>query len=343
MKKIGPFVYSITSETDAYLVASQCRKHALELGLSEYQASLFNAAVSEIAINAVRYAHGGTISISSTQNNLGLEVTVEDQGEGIDDIEQALQDGYSTFKEQSLGLGLGVAYRCSDEILINKSDESGTSITLRKFLPVPENDIIIRAISHPAANQIYNRNTYLIRQYQGDTYFLALIDHSHVDLDFKKWHQSVNNIISDIITLNIKDALDSLLERCQDSLRNEGLDTYQIKICFIRINKNYIEHLSVNMHPIYWLNSVPSNLSSLLRSNSLDFHQRDFSYTCLQRPSKFTFLLHSRGVDITQLRSNQKWEDWDVYKIATTAFNDCALEYLDATVLVIRGEESNVG
>jgi serine/threonine-protein kinase RsbT len=58
-------------------------------------------------------------------------VTARDTGAGIPDIEQAMQDGFST--RSSLGFGLPGARRLVDEFEIESKVGAGTTITLRKW------------------------------------------------------------------------------------------------------------------------------------------------------------------------------------------------------------------
>ncbi|MCG9680080.1 ATP-binding protein [Vibrio sp. Isolate24] len=336
MKNIEQCIYPFSNEVEAYLIASHCKMHALEIGISDYQASLFNAAVSEITINAVRYASGGYMFISSTSNHLGIEVTIEDHGQGIADLSQALTDGYSTFKDQSLGLGLGVAKRCSDEMVINKSDETGTSITLRKFLPVSEDDILVRAISYPAVNQIHNGNAYVVKQYHGDTCLIALID-SHDDNDSTQERgRLVANKLAEEITQHMAEPLEMIMDQCLSMFDHNEDITGQLKLSLMRICRDNLDFLVMNTPPLHWLSYDESTLVSAPLCETKHFTHGVASHLRIPRPNHFTCLLHSSGVNIEPL-TNQDWHEWDVYNIATTIFNDCAYEDKDATVIVIRG------
>lgn len=309
--------------------------YALELGLSEYQAGLFNAAVSELAINAIRYASGGHVFISSTANNLGIEVIIEDHGQGITNLPEALTDGFSTFKEQSLGLGLGVARRCSDEMIINKSDETGTSITLRKFLPVSEEDILVRAISFPAANHIYNGNAYVIKQYHGDTCLIALID-SHDSSPASERGRMIASRLAETVENHMRDSLDVILERCQKVFDEEPTVTGVLKVSLLRVCSDYLDYLTLNTPSLQWLNCDERQSTNKPSPHTIVLTSNGMGVTRVRRPNNFTCLLHSSGVNYEQ-PPNQKWDSRDAYTIATTIFNDCAYEDKDATVIVIRG------
>ncbi|HFD3588733.1 ATP-binding protein [Vibrio parahaemolyticus] len=335
MKSIGHFIYSFSNELEAYLVASYCKMYALELGLSEYQAGLFNAAVSEITINAIRYASGGHAFISSTANNLGIEVIIEDHGQGITNLPEALMDGFSTFKDQSLGLGLGVARRCSDEMIINKSDETGTSITLRKFLPVSEEDILVRAISFPASNHINNGNAYVVKQYHGDTCLIALID-SHDSSSASERGRMIANRLAETVENHMCDSLGVILERCQNVFNEEPTVNGVLKISLLRVCSNYLDYLTLNTPPLHWLNYDERQSTNKSSPHTIEITSNEMGVTRVHRPNNFTCLLHSSGVNYEQ-QPNHKWDSGDAYTIATTIFNDCAYEDKDATVIVIRG------
>jgi serine/threonine-protein kinase RsbT len=63
----------------------------------------------------------------------GIVVAAHDEGPGIADIEEALQDGFSTGR--SLGLGLPGARRLMDEFDIASSPDQGTIVTVAKWAP----------------------------------------------------------------------------------------------------------------------------------------------------------------------------------------------------------------
>jgi serine/threonine-protein kinase RsbT len=92
-------------------------------------------AVSEVARNIIEYAQPGEVALSVVQNGVrrGLEVVARDQGPGIADISQAMQDGFST--SRSLGLGLPGSRRLMDEFRVQSRLGQGTTVTMRKWLP----------------------------------------------------------------------------------------------------------------------------------------------------------------------------------------------------------------
>jgi serine/threonine-protein kinase RsbT len=123
----------IRRDTDIVVACQKGRALAGRLGLSGDDQVIVVIAISEVASNIVRYAGYGEIILSSVQRGgrRGIIVVARDEGPGILDIEQALQDGYST--GGGLGLGLSGAKRLMDEFEITSLVGRGTTVTMRKW------------------------------------------------------------------------------------------------------------------------------------------------------------------------------------------------------------------
>jgi serine/threonine-protein kinase RsbT len=63
---------------------------------------------------------------------VGLELTFEDSGPGIPDIDKAMEPGFSTGK--GLGMGLPGSKRLMDELTIESTVGKGTTVVVRKWL-----------------------------------------------------------------------------------------------------------------------------------------------------------------------------------------------------------------
>ena len=96
---------------------------------------LIAAAVSEIARNLVRYARNGSMELRVLRLGArqGLRIVARDEGPGIPNIPQAMQDGFST--SRSLGLGLSAAQRVMDEFTILSRPGVGTIVSMTKWGP----------------------------------------------------------------------------------------------------------------------------------------------------------------------------------------------------------------
>jgi serine/threonine-protein kinase RsbT len=64
-------------------------------------------------------------------NVVGIELTFEDHGPGISDLEQVMQEGYSTSK--GLGLGLPGSRRLMDDMEIRSQVGEGTTVVVKKW------------------------------------------------------------------------------------------------------------------------------------------------------------------------------------------------------------------
>ena len=72
------------------------------------------------------------------EKRVGVEIQVTDNGPGINNLEQAMIDGYST--AGGLGTGLGAARRLSDEFEINSRPNGGTSVIARLWRPAEDKE-----------------------------------------------------------------------------------------------------------------------------------------------------------------------------------------------------------
>ena len=123
----------IDSESEIVTARQQGRALAAPLGFSRVDLTLIATAISEVARNIVVYAQRGEIvlSLADQGSRRGLVVVARDDGPGIPDLAQAMQDGYST--SRSLGLGLPGAKRLMDEFDIVSQVGKGTTIVMKKW------------------------------------------------------------------------------------------------------------------------------------------------------------------------------------------------------------------
>ena len=125
----------IARDGDVVTARQKGRELAMEVGFSGSDLTIIATAISEIARNIVVYAERGEITFNMVleSDRRGLVIVATDNGPGISDIEQAMQDGFSTGK--SLGLGLPGAKRLMDEFDIVSEVGRGTTITMKKWAP----------------------------------------------------------------------------------------------------------------------------------------------------------------------------------------------------------------
>lgn len=123
---------AIANESDIVVARQRGRDLASQLGFSPSVLALIATAISEITRNVIEYATRGVMVVHLVQQGArrGVEIVIEDEGPGIADLNQAMQDGYST--GGGLGLGLPGARRLMDDFQID-SGVTGTKVVMRKW------------------------------------------------------------------------------------------------------------------------------------------------------------------------------------------------------------------
>jgi serine/threonine-protein kinase RsbT len=123
----------VAADVDVLLARQKARTLAANLRFTSSELTLIATAISEIARNIVLYAKRGEITLHVIEHGRrrGLRVIARDQGPGIADIPQAMEDGYST--SRGLGIGLPGAKRLMDEFEIASAPGRGTTITMVKW------------------------------------------------------------------------------------------------------------------------------------------------------------------------------------------------------------------
>lgn len=115
--------------------SSEMKKTLKRLGLPPDVIRKTAVAMYEAEINMVVHAGGGDADIIIEDDC--ITIIMKDSGPGIADIEQAMQDGYSTASElvQQLGFGAGMGLpnmkKNSDELSIDSVPGEGTTVTMK--------------------------------------------------------------------------------------------------------------------------------------------------------------------------------------------------------------------
>ena len=124
----------ICQETDVITARQEGRRLAQELGFGLADQTRIATAISELTRNVVQYAERGTVTLKVVRadGREGLEVVVADEGPGMEDVELAMQDGYST--RGGLGAGLPGTKRLVHEFEIVSQPGRGTTVTIRMWL-----------------------------------------------------------------------------------------------------------------------------------------------------------------------------------------------------------------
>ena len=124
---------AIDSDTDIVVGREKGRALASSLGFSSSDAVLIATSISELARNIVRYARRGEIVLRSVRQGQkdGITVIAQDEGPGIEDVNLAMQVGYST--SGGFGLGLPGVKRLMDEFEIDSRPGDGLTVKATKW------------------------------------------------------------------------------------------------------------------------------------------------------------------------------------------------------------------
>lgn len=130
------FTYEISGEdfSRAGEASSSVKSKLRQMGVDNNVIRRVAIAMYEGEINMVIHARGGRITVTISDH--AVKMVLQDVGPGIEDIEKAMEAGYSTAPEaiRNLGFGAGMGLpnmkRCSDEMTIDTVLGVGTTVTL---------------------------------------------------------------------------------------------------------------------------------------------------------------------------------------------------------------------
>jgi serine/threonine-protein kinase RsbT len=130
----NPIRISVRNETGIAWSVMEARKAAMAIGFDDIICQMIATAVSELANNIIKYAGRGEIILERiiVNRRAGMEVVARDSGPGIEDIQKAMSDHFST--GDTLGLGLPGVKRMMDEFELSSEPGKRTTVTIRKWL-----------------------------------------------------------------------------------------------------------------------------------------------------------------------------------------------------------------
>lgn len=116
-------------------VSSQVKEILKMLNLPSGIIRRVGIASYEAEMNVILYARRGEFNLTISSN--AVEITIEDEGEGIENIELAMQEGYSTasheIREMGFGAGMGLPNikKNSSVFEIQSTPGKGTKLYIR--------------------------------------------------------------------------------------------------------------------------------------------------------------------------------------------------------------------
>lgn len=130
------FTFQVDGEdfSSAGAASVQVKKHLRQMGFSPDIIRRVAIAMYEGEINMVIHANGGIATVDVTDDSIIM--VLEDNGPGIPDVSLAMQEGFSTARDniRSLGFGAGMGLpnmkKYSDSMNIETEIGKGTRITM---------------------------------------------------------------------------------------------------------------------------------------------------------------------------------------------------------------------
>jgi len=313
--------YPVEQKSDIGVCRRSAVNFAKELGFNDILASDIAIIVSELTSNIIN--HGGKYgfllicSIQNEKNKKGLEFWGCDNGRGISNKFQVINDGYSS--HNSLGIGLGSIQRLSDEFEINpkslpKIIEAETSpdtkkwtvINSRKWLLNAEwkginKNITIGAASRPKPGENQNGDEFIINHLSHKNTLIAVID----GLGHGKNAAIASQVAKEQIQNNQDLPLNNLMDQIHCSLK--GTRGATIGIACIDQEEEQVQFCGIGNVECYVITKMKKH--NLLSSAGIVGHNirtpriynKKFEYNdCL--------ILHSDGIKSSWYYDFNNWE-----------------------------------
>jgi serine/threonine-protein kinase RsbT len=124
----------IQSEFDIVKTRQTVRYYAKQFNMGIVDQTRITTAVSELFRNMYQYANGGEVIIEKGdfKGKLAIIITCVDHGPGIDDLEAAMRDGYTS--GSGMGYGLPGSKRLVDDFHIVSKINHGTTVRVLKWI-----------------------------------------------------------------------------------------------------------------------------------------------------------------------------------------------------------------
>lgn len=119
-------------------ISTKVKEVLQEIGIAPSIIRRAAVAAYEAEMNVVMYANRAKLTLTLTPR--AVRIKVDDEGPGIEDIELAMQEGFSTatdeMREMGFGAGMGLPNieRNSDKFEISSTPGEGTSINIVLYL-----------------------------------------------------------------------------------------------------------------------------------------------------------------------------------------------------------------
>ncbi len=134
------FIYEVEGGnfTKAGNASSAVKKTLKQLNVNPKVVKRIVVALYEAEVNIVAHAYRGTIKV--VINAEQIHIVLDDEGPGIEDIDLAMQEGYSTasskVREMGFGAGMGLPNmkKNVDDLKVTSEVDKGTKVEMITYL-----------------------------------------------------------------------------------------------------------------------------------------------------------------------------------------------------------------
>ncbi len=305
---------------------------ASDLGFDKNDCAQVAIAVSEVVGNTVKHAGKGALSIRLAANKKGLEFFVRDNGQGVKNVKKVMQEGYSS-KVGSLGVGLNAAKRAMDEFVIRSKPGLGTRVIMKKYLPIPEEEIEYGILSLNDERYLFNGDAYVIKEFEGDKVLLAVIDGTGNGLHAYE----VATFVKKIIKNNYRSDPVTIVKKCHRNIRKE-FDVSLVRSCVLEIlllKPRSLEYVGVGDTSIH-IYGNPEKINLRSRKGMVgDIRLPNLKLQKFRCGRKIIIIMSSDGIKDHYSKEDLPL-DRSAQHIANFIMKNYHHQYGDATVLVAK-------
>ena len=328
-----PVTFGFENEKDVAEARDMASEMAAETGFDKTECAEVCLAVSEIVGNALKFAGRGTATIGLTDNRKGLQIIVQDRGHGIENIKKAMQERYSSMAG-SLGIGLNAAKRAMDEFSVKSKDGNGTTIIMKKYLPIPEGEIEYGIISLSDERYPVNGDAWVIKEFEGDKALLAVIDGTGNGFMANKAAIFVKGIVEE----NYRSGLPVIVRKCHKKIR-KTFDTSSIMSCamgLVLLKPRSLEYVGVGDTYIH-VTGTPEKIHLQSQRGVVgDIRLPDLRLQKHRWGRNIIIIMCSDGISPSFTGDKDLPLDKSAQHIADFIMKNYIREYGDATVLVVK-------
>lgn len=238
-------IIQLETEADVGLLTQAVRECCLENRFDRVDTEEMVLGCSEIGHNAVRHGGGGSAKIYKLKYGKVIRVIISDDGPGIINFDLASRQGYSTVKT-SLGLGLESTQRLVDNFELDSKVGQGTTVILEKYRPLTVDNVAYGLVSIPDNNYNYNGDQYILKEYDGDSILIGVVDGPGQGYDAHSIAQTCKQFVENNYRKPLTDIMTAL-----NTLMKESIDDVGITCSLARITPGEISYIGLGDTHVY--------------------------------------------------------------------------------------------